>query len=72
MRSSVPFEETITCPQWLVLLVSECDGSKTAQEVHTSMNTHGSIDADDRTAVLRLVSAGVLQVSSGNRLRSSG
>ncbi|MBC8167120.1 MAG: methyltransferase [Bryobacteraceae bacterium] len=64
LTSSVPFEERMPCPQWIVLLVSECAEHKTAAEVYAAVNTNGAMEPQQfQAAVLKLVSAGMLQLS---------
>jgi hypothetical protein len=73
MQAIVPFDEKVPCPQWIALLISECTGSRTADEVYAAMKQHGPIEpAQFHAAVMRLVSAGVLQVAAGSRIRGSG
>jgi hypothetical protein len=71
-HASLPFAEETQCPEWIVVLVSNCDGVRTANEVYTLMQKHGPVQpAQFFAAVKRLVSAGVLQLASGSKMTSS-
>jgi len=72
MISAVPFTESIACPQWVALLVSECNANRTAEQVFAAMKEHGPIEPQQfDTAVRMLLSSGMLQLSSGSSYRSS-
>jgi len=65
MTSTVPFTAKLATPQWVALLVSECNGRRTASEVYGAMKEHGPIERQQFDAAVRtLLSAGILQLST--------
>jgi hypothetical protein len=67
-----PFSTDTVCPQWIPLLISECNGSRTGAEVLGRMRSHGAIEETQfAAAVGYLISLGVLQPGSGSRITSS-
>jgi hypothetical protein len=70
--TDAPFSTDTVCPQWIPLLITECNGSRTGAEVFARMREHGPIDETQFAAALGyLVSLGVLQFGSWNSIRSS-
>jgi SAM-dependent methyltransferase len=61
--ANMPFAAEMQCPEWIAVLLSNCDGKRTTSEVYEIMKETGPIQPDQFcAAVKRLVSAGVLQL----------
>lgn len=72
LMTESPFSIDTACPQWIPLLISECNGSRSGVELFARMREHGPIEEAQFTAALGyLISLGVLKPVSGSRISSS-
>lgn len=70
--TDAPFSTDTQCPEWIPLLISECNGARTGREVYARMRERGPVEESQFAAALGyLLSLGVLQPASGSRITIS-
>lgn len=70
--TDTPFATDTVCPQWIPLLISECNGERSGAEVLSRMRHHGPLEETQFTAALGyLISLGVLRPVLGSRITRS-
>jgi SAM-dependent methyltransferase len=65
IRISMPFKETVSCPEWVARLLAACDGKHTVREIYEKTRKHASMSPQEFEAALkRLMRVGAVDTGA--------